>query len=529
MAERPPRVFISYSHDSNEHEARILALAEQLRRDGIDAQIDQYTADPTEGWPRWMKTQVKQADKVLMVFTETYQRRFEGNEQEGVGLGANFEGAIVTQELYNAGGRNSKFRAVVFTTEEARFIPIELQAFTRYHVDTAENYLMLLRWLHDSPAVIPGPLGQRPELPPKSAPKLFRPEPTEAPEIIIAQSQTEASVATRTALQPVLPRYEATFLGTFGGYQTIATGINDVDQIVGYSQLSKNGTQQHAFLYQDGELIDLNSDPDENGRADAINNHGQVVGWVSTSQSTYAFSSRNRQIIELGALITAHEWSSGSGINDLGEIVGALKNSSGVIVPFLYREGRIEKVAEMDRPGHAQAINDRGQVVGYTTPVSSPYRSFLVETDKFIDLGAITGKESQATGINNRGQIIGFGLVPNGGGGSFLYEDGNVKYLGGRSTAYGINDAGEIVGQSMDKDQLPIAFLWTPTMGLIDLNNCVENLSDGAAPGFTKFFHAFGINRAGNIAASGNYFDGIKTIQAACLLLRKSSWSGRVA
>jgi hypothetical protein len=41
-AEAPPRVFISYSHDSAAHEDRVLALANRLRGDGVDATIDQY-------------------------------------------------------------------------------------------------------------------------------------------------------------------------------------------------------------------------------------------------------------------------------------------------------------------------------------------------------------------------------------------------------------------------------------------------------------------------------------------------------
>jgi hypothetical protein len=40
--------------------------------------------DPDEGWVRWMRSEVKQADRVLLVFTETYQRRFEGDEEEGI-------------------------------------------------------------------------------------------------------------------------------------------------------------------------------------------------------------------------------------------------------------------------------------------------------------------------------------------------------------------------------------------------------------------------------------------------------------
>lgn len=35
-----PKVFISYSHDSEEHKDRVLALSDRLRADGIDCIID---------------------------------------------------------------------------------------------------------------------------------------------------------------------------------------------------------------------------------------------------------------------------------------------------------------------------------------------------------------------------------------------------------------------------------------------------------------------------------------------------------
>jgi hypothetical protein len=169
-----PQVFLSYSHDSPEHTRRVRALADQLRKDGIDARIDQYTPDPDEGWHKWMRTQVKEADKVLLVFTETYQRRFEGDEEEGRGLGATFEGVIVTQTLYEAGGRNAKFRPLVFGAEYARFIPVELRRFTHYRVDTPENYQTLLRWLLERPRVLASELGTPPALEVEPTTKLFQ-------------------------------------------------------------------------------------------------------------------------------------------------------------------------------------------------------------------------------------------------------------------------------------------------------------------------------------------------------------------
>ena len=55
MASDPPKVLISYSHDSPEHQKRVLRLANRLRADGIDCTIDQYVLVPEQGWPHWME------------------------------------------------------------------------------------------------------------------------------------------------------------------------------------------------------------------------------------------------------------------------------------------------------------------------------------------------------------------------------------------------------------------------------------------------------------------------------------------
>ena len=100
---KPLRVFVSYSHDSAGHAERVLALADRLRRDGLDAWIDQYDPEPEQGWPRWMVDEIDRADRVLAICTETYRRRFEGRETEG-GLGVDWEGAVLTGEREGARG-----------------------------------------------------------------------------------------------------------------------------------------------------------------------------------------------------------------------------------------------------------------------------------------------------------------------------------------------------------------------------------------------------------------------------------------
>src|SRR5260221_14583752 len=116
-SERPLiNVFISYSHDSEAHSNRVQTLAEQLRRSGINVEIDQYEPFPPQGWPLWMILQVRKADFVLMICTETYKRRFEGGEIAGTGKGARFEGCVVTQAIYDAECQNRKFLPTIFTS-----------------------------------------------------------------------------------------------------------------------------------------------------------------------------------------------------------------------------------------------------------------------------------------------------------------------------------------------------------------------------------------------------------------------------
>jgi hypothetical protein len=63
---KPPRVFISYSHDSPEHQDRVLDFADRLGADGVDATIDQYEQSPPQGWPTWCDNEIRNADFVLM-------------------------------------------------------------------------------------------------------------------------------------------------------------------------------------------------------------------------------------------------------------------------------------------------------------------------------------------------------------------------------------------------------------------------------------------------------------------------------
>ncbi len=101
-----PRVFISYSHDSPAHCDRVLVLAQQLRRNGIDADLDQFHTTELLHWPRWCEERMRpeNADFVLCVCTAEYARRVEGRTDADVGKGVFWEATLIYNELYDAKG-----------------------------------------------------------------------------------------------------------------------------------------------------------------------------------------------------------------------------------------------------------------------------------------------------------------------------------------------------------------------------------------------------------------------------------------
>ncbi|WP_427160537.1 SEFIR domain-containing protein [Aliinostoc sp. HNIBRCY26] len=167
-----PKVFISYSHDSQEHKDRVLIFSNRLRAEGIDCNIDQYRESLDEGWPRWMRNQLEWADFVLVVCTENYYRRFWGQEVSGKGQGVTWEGAIILQELYETYQKTNKFIPVLFPDGESKNIPEILRSFSGYRLEINEEYEKLYRLITNQPAAQKPPLGKVVDLPPRPLPPL---------------------------------------------------------------------------------------------------------------------------------------------------------------------------------------------------------------------------------------------------------------------------------------------------------------------------------------------------------------------
>ncbi len=147
------KIFISYSHDSKEHVERVLALSNRLREEGIDCILDQYVQSPGEGWPKWMDRQLKEADWVIIVCTETYYRRVMGKETPGKGQGIKFESSLIYQYISDENSKNTRFIPVLFEPKDSEYIPKPLRGATNYCINTEKGYDNLYRRLTEQPEI----------------------------------------------------------------------------------------------------------------------------------------------------------------------------------------------------------------------------------------------------------------------------------------------------------------------------------------------------------------------------------------
>lgn len=153
----PKKVFITYTHDSDAHKDQVLAFANKLRKQGVDADIDQFDSTKEEGLERWMINKLNWADIALIVCTEAYHKKILGVEKGG----ANFEGFIILQQMNKAGMKNKKFRAIGFLPyKDNPYIHDMLTSWDYYNVSDSAGYIELYAWITDQNTVVKADLGE---------------------------------------------------------------------------------------------------------------------------------------------------------------------------------------------------------------------------------------------------------------------------------------------------------------------------------------------------------------------------------
>ncbi len=94
MSALPPKVFVSYSHDTEPHKDWVLTLSTRLVANGVDVILDQWNLTLGSDLPRFMETGLTVAKRVLAVCTEPYVAK--ANAGRG---GVGYEKMILTAQL----------------------------------------------------------------------------------------------------------------------------------------------------------------------------------------------------------------------------------------------------------------------------------------------------------------------------------------------------------------------------------------------------------------------------------------------
>ena len=231
---------------------------------------------------------------------------------------------------------------------------------------------------------------------------------------------------------------EITDLGTLGGLESYALGLNNEGQVVGWSLIESDTFEQRAFLWSDGEMTDLGVLGDgTRSLARDINDRGQVVGSSTTRPEEaapapeYAFLWEDGEMTELPVI--EGDYSAAVAINRDGVIVGVASTDDGDGITYgigihaaKWEDGEVTDLGTLGEgeSSTASGINRDGMIVGSSLiePGAASGRAgenhacVWTADGELYDLNDLIPEESgwileRATDINDRGQIVGTGLL----------------------------------------------------------------------------------------------------------------------
>lgn len=191
--------------------------------------------------------------------------------------------------------------------------------------------------------------------------------------------------------------------------------------------------------------------------------------------------------------------------------------ASGYVIAELQTLGTTGLQTLDDTTSEANAINNKGQIVGWTQNILNHHRAVLWQNSVAIaTLRTLGGASSEALALNDNGQVVGKATTADGKSVAFIWQDYVMRRLAlpdsGDSAATGINARGQIVGyRSVSRTEkagkpprtlpFPRAFLWQ--QGLM------TDLYEVGTGGYSS---AAGINAAGEVVGSstpGNLNSGV--------------------
>jgi probable HAF family extracellular repeat protein len=224
-------------------------------------------------------------------------------------------------------------------------------------------------------------------------------------------------------------------LGTLGGPDAWAVYVNDRGEVAGFSYTNSSPNPitkfptEDPFLWRNGRMIDIGTLGGTFGLPTGLNNLGQVIGQsnLAGDQNSHPFLWEDGRLIDLFTNTIGGNPITANALDDAGEIVGAGAFANHPFDAYLWRNGVATDLGAVagDCISQATAMNSKGQIVGGSLSCDfSTLRSFLWEKGSMVDLNTLIPPNSglqlvETFAINDRGEIAGNGVPPGCIGGLF--------------------------------------------------------------------------------------------------------------
>lgn len=154
------KVFISYSHDSDQHRDWVRKLACSLHENGVETILDQWDIQLGSNIMQFMEKGLTNSDRVLVICTDNYNKK--SNDDLG---GVGYEKNILTAELF-MDQSTAKFIPCIRAVESAMKTPVYLggRAYIDFSDDAKfdQNVKLLLHELFGIPLLSKPQLGKNP-------------------------------------------------------------------------------------------------------------------------------------------------------------------------------------------------------------------------------------------------------------------------------------------------------------------------------------------------------------------------------